>query len=382
MKEPVIIIGAGLSGTVFAERTSNVLKKQVLIVEKRDHIGGNCYDYVNEIGINIHKYGPHIFHTNYKKVWNYISKFTSWYPYKHRVMAFIDSKTINLPCDFERIEIFKKDRAEKIKKSLMDKYGKGANVPVYELLESDNKYHREIGKLVFEKVFINYSIKQWGENPLNLSRDVLKRVPVYIGKRDNYFMDEYQGIPKYGYSKMFQKMMDNNKIKVRLNTDVKELFKIVKNKIYYKNKIFDGTLIYTGPIDYLFEYRYGRLSYRSLKFELQNLEKKFYQKVAVVNYPNDYDFTRITEYKHFTGQRTKYTSIVKEYPGAYDEKNKDFSIPYYPVLKKTNITKLEKYKKLANRINNLVLIGRLAEYKYYNMDQAIFRALSQFDSKS
>ncbi len=377
-----VVIGGGFSGAVFAERVAEMLNEQILIVEKREHIGGNSYDYKSEEGIFVHKYGPHIFHTDYDIVWDYLLNFSSFNNYKHKVLAYIDGKYIKLPFDFQGIEEFFKERKEKIKERLLENYKISDKVPIYELLNSKDKLLKEIGEFVYNKIFLNYSIKQWGENPLNLSKEILKRVPVYIGIKDGYFENRYEGIPEKGFINIFNNMLKNENIGIKLKTDVKEFFYLKDGMIYTKdNKVFDGYFIYTGPIDYLFDYKFGKLPYRSLKFDFQKIDKEYYQKAAVVNYPNDYDFTRITEYKHFIEIKTSKTIISKEFPGEYDENNKEFNIPYYPILKEENINILSKYLNESKKYKKLYLIGRLAEYKYYNMDEVILSALNLYNKE-
>jgi UDP-galactopyranose mutase len=377
-----VIIGGGFSGAVFAERVANILNEKVLIVEKREHIGGNSYDYKSEEGIFVHKYGPHIFHTDNDIVWDYLLKFSSFNNYKHKVLAYIDGKYIQLPFDFKGIEEFFKENGEKIKERLLENYKYSDKVPIYELLNSKDRLLKEIGEFVYEKIFLNYSIKQWGENPLNLSKEVLKRVPVYIGNKEGYFENRYEGIPKKGFLNLFNNMLKNKNIYIKLNKDVKELFYLKDGMIYTKeNRVFEGYFIYTGPIDYLFDYKFGKLPYRSLKFEFEKIEKEFYQKAAVVNYPNDNDFTRITEYKHFIRGKSSKTIISKEFPGEYDKNSKNFNIPYYPILKEKNMEILNRYLDEAKRYDKLYLIGRLAEYRYYNMDEAILSALNLFNDR-
>ncbi len=375
-----VVIGSGFSGSVFAERVSDILNEKVLIIEKRGHPGGNSFDYVDKSGIFIHKYGPHIFHTDSEKVWEYINKFGSFNNYKHKVLAYIDGEYTELPFDFRGIEQFFKKDFEKIKARFLKYYKKGDKVPIYELLKSEDTLLKEIGEFVYEKIFSNYSKKQWGESPLNLSKEVLKRVPVYIGVKDGYFDNRYEGIPEKGFFTVFNNMLNNKNIQIKYNTDFKELFYLKEGKIYRKEgKEFKGIFIYTGALDYLFDYKFGKLPYRSLKFNFERIDKEYYQKAAVVNYPNDYEFTRITEYKHFTDIKTSATIISKEFPGEYGEKSKDYNIPYYPILKKENMEILNKYLKEAKKYKSLILIGRLAEYKYYNMDEAILSAMNLFE---
>jgi len=376
-----IVVGAGFAGTVIAERIANVLNKKVLIIEKRDHIGGNCYDYRNKDGIIIHKYGPHLFHTDYKEVWDYLSKFTEWDLYQHKVLAFIDGKKVPIPFNLNTIDqLFPQNLARTLQRKLLKRYSYDSQVSILELLKEQDEDLQFLAKYIYEKLFKNYTAKQWNMKPEEIDSTVTARVPIYINRDDRYFRDKYQGVPKEGYTKIFKRMLKTRNIKILLNTDFKEVLKfdIINKKIYFCNQEFRGKIIFTGPIDELFNYRFGELSYRSLDFQLETLEMEFYQEVAVVNYPNNYDFTRITEFKHIHPVKTEKTVILKEYPKAY-KSGKD--IPYYPVLTKANLEKYNAYKELAKKFNNLVLVGRLAEYKYYDMDDIIKRALEVFEEK-
>ncbi len=374
-----IVVGAGFSGAVLAERIANILNEKVLVYEKREHTGGNAYDYLNENRIYIHKYGPHIFHTDSQTVINYLSQFTEWYGYRHKVFAKVDNSYIPLPFDFRGIEILLKKKEKRIKKVLLNRYGKNKKVPIYELLNTKNPDLKEFGEFVFEKIFLHYSKKQWGVNPLTLSKRVLKRVPVYIGYADSYFDNKFQGIPSGGFSSLFEKMLNHKNIKLMLGKDFREDFELRERKFFYRGKYFDGIIIFTGEIDYLFDFKFGRLSYRSLRFDFEDISTEEFQPVAVVNYPGKEDFTRITEYKHFLNQKVKKTTISREYPGEYKRDGSDFNIPYYPFFDKKNEEIYLKYKKEASLIKNLFTVGRLAEYKYYNMDDAVLRALEVFE---
>jgi len=376
-----IIVGSGLAGCTIAERIANVLKQKVLIIEKRSHIGGNCYDYYDDSGILIHKYGPHVFHTNLKDVWEYLSQFTEWYPYQHKVLGFIDGKKVPIPFNLNSIYgLFPERIASLFERKLINTFGFGKKVPILKLLETKDKDLKLLADFIYEKVFLNYTIKQWGMRPEELEPEVTERVPVFISRDDRYFQDIYQGLPKNGYHEMFKRMLSSPNIKVLLNTDYKEVIDIDQEakKIYFFGKEFQGKLIYTGKIDEFFNFELGELPYRSLRFDFETLNIEYFQEAGVVNYPNDYEFTRITEFKHLTGQRSCYTVIVREFPQEYNRFTTERGIPYYPVPKRENIELCQKYKKRAKAFKNIIFLGRLAEYKYYSMNVLVERALSAF----
>lgn len=374
-----IIIGAGLAGCVMAERIATILDRKVLIIEKRDHVGGNCYDQYNENGILVHKYGPHIFHTNSEEVWSYLSQFTDWYNYQHHVLGFVDGKNVPIPFNLNTLhELLPESLANSLKEKLIKKFGFNTKIPILELKKSEDKDLKFLAEFVYEKVFLNYTKKQWGLTPEELDPSVTERVPIYISKDNRYFQDKYQGLPKNGYYKLFQKMLENPNIKIMLNTNFKELVKVENNELFFDNKKFKGKLVFTGKIDELFDYEFGELPYRSLKFESETIDEEYFQEVGTINYPNNYEFTRITEFKYLTGQKNEKTSIIREYPKTYNV-NRD--IPYYPIPKKENSEIYLKYKEKSNQSNNIILIGRLAEYRYYNMDEIIAAALTTFKER-
>ena len=324
-----IIVGAGLAGCVLAERIANVLDKKVLVIEKRDHIGGNCYDYYDEAGLLVHKYGPHIFHTQLKEVWEYLSQFTEWHPYQHRVLGNIDGKKIPIPFNLTSLKAsFPLDVTRRLENKLVENYGRGVQVPILELKQSDDEDMQLLADYVYQKVFLNYTKKQWGMKPEELDPSVTARVPVHVSYDDRYFLDPYQGIPREGYTPIFQKMLTSPHIEVMMNTNYKKVLEFNEGVIQYMGEEFNGKLIYTGEIDYFFDYQYGRLPYRSLRFEMETLKQEFYQEVATINYPNDHQYTRITEFKHLTGQKHQKTTITREYPQSYQSNRGD--VPYYP----------------------------------------------------
>lgn len=370
MKVDWLIVGAGFSGCVLAERIASQLGQRVLLMDKRDHIGGNAYDYYNEHGILVHKYGPHIFHTKSKKVWDYLSQFTEWRPYFHHVLGVVEGKKVPIPFNLNSLyALFPPKYAEKLEEKLLDNFGFGVKVPILKLRESANGELEFLANYIYDNVFVRYTAKQWELKPEELDRGVTGRVPVYISRDDRYFQDPYQAMPKYGYTEMFRKMLAHPNIKVLLNADYREVIDDIKF----------NRMVYTGPIDTFFDYMYGELPYRSLRFGFETLDQEYYQEVGTVNYPNEYDITRITEQKYLSGQTSPKTTLVKEYPQAYVPGIND---PYYPVPREENRARYELYLKEASKLNGSVIFaGRLAEYKYYDMDQAALRALSLFEKE-
>jgi len=363
MKNKILIIGAGITGIILAERFASKENK-VLVIEKRNHIGGNCYDFKNKAGILVHKYGPHIFHTNYKEVWDYLSKFTKWISYEHKVLGFINETHIPIPFNLNTLYQLFPEQTEDLEKKLINYFGQNNKIPILELKKTKNKDLKFLADFIYQKIYLGYSQKQWGLKPEAIDSSVTARVPVVISRDDRYFQDKYQGIPQNGYTKMFKKILKNKNIEIKLNTD----FKNIKNKINY------DLIFYTGPTDEYFNYKYGKLDYRCLQMKFKTLNKKSYQPVAVVNYPDlKYLFTRITEFKKLTHQIHKKTTIGIEYPGK-----KGFMA--WPILNEENKKKFKKYQEEIKKIrkNNIYFVGRLAEYKYYNMDEAVKNSLNLF----
>jgi len=376
-----LIIGSGFAGSVIAERITNVLNKKVLIIEKRNHIGGNCYDYKDENGIIIHKYGPHLFHTDCKEVFDYLSNFTDWHIYHHRVLAFIDGKKVPVPFNLNTLYmVFPEIIAKRIEQKLLVKYPYSSKIPILELKKEEDEDLKFLAGFIYEKIFLNYTIKQWGLKPEDVDIEVTGRVPVYISRDDRYFTDRYQAVPVEGYTSIFKRMLNHPDIKLMLNTDFKEVMKVDQEnkKVYFLGQEFQGKVIFTGMIDELFGYKFGELPYRSLDLNFETLELDYFQEVAVVNYPNDYDFTRITEFKHIHTVESKKTVILKEYPKAC-QAGKD--IPYYPLFKEESKELYNKYRELSDKFENLILVGRLADYRYYDMDDIVKKALEIFDEK-
>ncbi len=376
-----IIIGSGFAGSVIAERLATQQNKKVLIIDKRRHIGGNCYDCYDEHGILIHQYGPHLFHTDNKVVFDYLSQFTQWQPYQHEVLAFIDGQKVPVPFNLNSLHaLFPKSLADSLERKLIDTFGFGVKVPILELRNTDDSELKFLADYIYDKIFVNYTAKQWGKKPEDISPEVTGRVPVHISRDNRYFQDKYQAIPKHGYSKIFENMLNHPNISVLLNTDFKDVFKVdfESGEMSFMGSGFKGQLIYTGLIDELFDSRFGELPYRSLDFKFEHLEKDQFQEKTTINYPNDYDFTRITEFKHISQQTISGTSIVKEFPQDFDRNDPTKNIPYYPVFTEENKVILDRYVDFSKNFPNITLVGRLAENRYYDMDDIVARALQIF----
>lgn len=374
-----IIVGAGYAGVVMAQKIANELDKKVLIMEKRNHIAGNCFDYKDENNILIHKYGPHLFHTDNKKVFNYLSEFTSWDIYNHKVLAVIDGKEVPIPFNINTLyEVFPTSLASKLEDKLLNEFEYNSKIPILELKNSTDKDMQFLADFVYEKIFVHYTAKQWGMKPEDMDSAVTARVPIFVGRDDRYFNDKYQVVPTNGYTKLFENMLNHKNIKLMLNTRFDEVCKIDEDGFKLMENEFKGKVIYTGQIDELFDYKFGELPYRSVDMKFETVDKEFYQDATTVNYPNAYDFTRITEFKHIHPTVSDKTTILKEYPKEY-RKGKD--TPYYPIFTDENQEKYNKYLEHSKRWNNLILLGRLAEYKYYDMDDMVERVLEVFENK-
>jgi UDP-galactopyranose mutase len=353
-----LIVGAGFAGSVLAERLANGSNKKVLICDKRPHIAGNAYDYYNEEGILIHKYGPHIFHTNSKDVFDYLTNFTEWREYQHRVLANVDGMLLPMPINLDTIN---KLYGLNLTAFEVEEFFKKVAEPVENVRTSEDVVVSKVGRELYEKFFKNYTKKQWDLDPSELDASVTSRVPTRTNRDDRYFTDVYQAMPKHGFTKMFENILDSPNIKVMLNCDYRE----IANEISYRE------MIYTGPVDSFFNYRYGKLPYRSLEFKHETHDKEQFQSAPVVNYPNEQAYTRITEFKYLTGQEHKKTSVVYEFPQAEGD-------PYYPIPRKENADIYAKYKALADAETDVHFVGRLATYKYYNMDQIVAQALTTY----
>lgn len=374
-----IVVGSGLAGSVIANKIATELNKKVLIIEKRDHIGGNCYDEKDENNILVHKYGPHLFHTNNKDVVDFLSQFTTWNVYNHEVLAYIDGKKVPIPFNFNTLyEVFPESKAKVLEEKLLQNYDYNSKVPILELKKSTDNELSFLADFIYEKIFVNYTAKQWGMKPEEMDGAVTARVPVFIGRDNRYFNDSHQMLPSNGYTNMMKNMLSHENIKVLTNTDFKEVCEVKNKDFYLFNQKFDGKVIYTGQIDELFAYKFGGLPYRSVEMKFETVENEFYQEKTTVNYPNDYNFTRITEFKHMHPIKSNKTTILKEYPQDYIiGKN----TPYYNIFTSENQNNYNKYLEYSKEFKNLVLVGRLAEYKYYDMDDIVERALEVFEKE-
>lgn len=352
-----LIVGAGLAGGVLAERFASSGKK-VLLVEKRSHIGGNTFDYYDDNGILVHKYGPHIFHTNSKEVFDYLGRFTKWRAYEHRVLASVDGMQVPIPINLNTInELY----GLNLTSEGVDQFLASRAVKMRKPGTSEDVVVSKVGRELYEKFFKGYTRKQWNLDPSELDASVTARIPTRNNRDNRYFTDTYQSMPLQGYTRMFENMLDHKNIKILLNTDYKEII----NDIPFRE------MIYTGPIDYFFDYCYGKLPYRSLNFRFETLSQEVFQKTGTVNYPNEHAYTRITEFKYLTGQKNPKTSVVYEYPT-------DEGDPYYPVPRPENAELYKKYQCKAMEQKHVYFAGRLATYKYYNMDQVVAQALALF----
>jgi UDP-galactopyranose mutase len=353
-----LIVGAGFSGSVLAERLARVAGKRVLLIDKRPHIAGNAYDHHDEAGVLVHRYGPHIFHTNSKEVFDYLGQFTEWRPYQHRVKASVDGQLLPIPINLDTVnELY----GLKLSSYDVESFFNAAAERCETVKTSEDVIVSRVGRELYEKFFRNYTRKQWGMDPSELDAQVTARVPVRTNRDDRYFTDVYQAMPRRGYTRMFERMLDHPNIKVMLNTSYGEIC----------DEVAYGEVIYTGPIDEYFGYCYGKLPYRSLTFAFETFETPQVQPVAVINYPNEQPYTRVTEFKHLTGQVHPKTTVVYEYPQAEGD-------PYYPVPRPENATLYQQYKALADSTPGVHFVGRLGTYKYYNMDQVTAQALTLF----
>jgi UDP-galactopyranose mutase len=361
-KYDYLIVGAGFAGSVLAERLASQHGARVLLIDRRPHVGGNAYDEPNEAGILYHKYGPHIFHTNSDAVVDYLSQFTDWRPYEHRVRAHVRDQLVPIPINRTTLNaLFGLDLKTDEEAA---EYLASRAEPVENIETSEDVVINAVGRELYELFFRGYTRKQWGLDPSELDKQVTSRIPTRTNTDDRYFSDTFQAMPLHGYTAMFEKMVDHPLIDVRTGVDF--------NDIRGEADEIAEHIVYTGPIDEYFDYRFGKLPYRSLRFDHQTLEQERFQPVAVVNYPSeDVPFTRISEYKHLTGQESPVTTVTYEYPSAEGD-------PYYPIPRPENQELFKKYEALADATGDVTFVGRLATYRYYNMDQIVGQALATF----
>lgn len=353
-----LIVGAGFAGSVLAERLARARGKSCVICDRRDHIGGNAYDHADAAGLLVHKYGPHIFHTNSPVIFDYLSNFTAWRDYEHRVLAKVNGELFPVPINLDTINrVFGRDLNEEEAKDFLQTVAE----PREQIRTSEDIVVSRVGRVLYEKFFRGYTRKQWGVDPSELDAQVAGRLPVRTNRDDRYFTDRFQAMPKHGYTRMFENMLDHENIQIVLGVDYRELQKEYR----FRN------LIYTGPIDEYFDLRFGPLPYRSLEFRHCTLNEEWHQPVAVVNYPNEFEYTRVTEFKHLTGQTHSRTSIVYEYPRASGD-------AYYPIPRPANAAVYARYQAMADNLRNVHFVGRLATYRYFNMDQVVGQALTLF----
>jgi UDP-galactopyranose mutase len=351
-----LIVGAGFAGAVMAERLATQQNSRVLLVDKRRHIGGNTYDAYNSDGILVHHYGPHIFHTNSREVFEYLGQFTSWRPYEHRVLASVDGILVPIPINLNTVNaLYGLNLNADELQGFLD--AKATKVP--RVVTSEDAVVSKVGKELYEKFFKGYTKKQWGLDPSQLDASVAARIPTRCNRDNRYFSDTYQAMPLHGYTRLFENMLDHPNIKVMLNTDYKDIV----------DEFPFEQMIYTGPIDYYFDYCFGPLPYRSIEFKFETHDCEYLQATGTVNYPNEHLYTRSTEFKYLTGQKHNKTTVVYEYPKSEGD-------PYYPVPRPENAELYRKYKALADTTSNTCFTGRLATYKYYNMDQVVAQSLS------
>ena len=353
-----LVVGAGFAGSVMAERLATQMDQRVLVVDKRSHIGGNAYDRHDDAGLLVHPYGPHIFHTNSAEIFEYLSRFTEWRPYQHRVLASVDGQLLPIPINLDTVNRL---YGLQLTAFEMPAFLESLAEKVETVRTSEDAVVSRVGRDLYQKFFRGYTRKQWGLDPSQLDASVTSRVPTRTNRDDRYFEDTYQAIPLHGYTRMFERMLARPNIKLMLATDYREVVDLVPWR----------HMVYTGPIDAFFHCKHGRLPYRSLEFRHVTLPQGKFQPVGTVNYPNEYAYTRITEFKHITGQRHPCTSVVYEYPRAEGD-------PYYPVPRPENAALYRRYEEEAQALANVTFIGRLATYRYYNMDQVVGQALAAF----
>lgn len=361
-----LVVGAGISGAVIAHNIAQNLDEKVLIIDKKKHIAGNCFDSKDKNNITIHKYGSHIFHTNSAKVWKYLKRFTDFNTYLHRVYAVIDGIETTIPFNFNTLyDVFPRSMAEKYEEKLLENFEYNTKVPILEFQKYNDKDLNFLANYIYNKIFLNYTIKQWGNDPEKIDSSVTARVPVLISKDNRYFQDRFQGIPLNGYTKMIENIIKHPNIEVKTSTDYKDVKNLPFKRVFY-----------TGSIDEFFDYKLGMLPYRSVSFKFEEFNTPHYQRNSVVNYPDNYDFTRIHEYKYYLNENSGKTVIAKEYSSDFKP---GINERYYPIVNTKTIDLYNEYKYLARNLDNVYFLGRLGDYKYYDMDKAAARAIECFE---
>lgn len=371
-----LIIGCGISGATAARILAEQGNK-VTIIDQRNHIGGNCYDHWDRNSICVHDYGTHIFHTDNRQVWDFVSRFTKWYPFQHKVRGLIDGQLVPIPFNLNSIhQVFPAKLAERLEDKLLEKFGYNVKVPILKLRETDDKDLQFLAEYIYKNIFSFYTQKQWDLNPEDLDPAVTGRVPVYISKDNRYFQNRYQGIPLNGYTAIFEKMLDHENITVKLGTKYEDIKDLINGK--GEGAIKADRILYSGPIDEYYGYSLGELPYRSERFDFIEFDREYFQPEAVINYPNNYTFTRIGEYKHFLDTKSDKTVVSYEYPEPFVRGKNE---RYYPIVNDTNQSLYNQYKAKAeaDKSTNTIPVhffGRLGDYKYYDMDKAIERAIA------
>lgn len=376
----MIVVGAGYAGSVCARRVAEGAGFRVAVLERREHIAGNAYDYVNDEGILVHKYGPHIYHTYSERVHEFLSRFTKWTDYQHKVLANIHGTLMPVPFNHTSLKLaFGEDRGEELYRKLVDAFGEDKKVPIMELRQKNDPDLQEVADYVYESVFLYYTMKQWGQTPDQIDPSVTGRVPVFIGDDDRYFPQApYQGMPEDGYTVLFEHMLDHDLIDVFVGVDARDIFTLDENNVSVCGKVYGGEIVYTGPLDELFNLDLGALPYRTLDMQFETLEQDQFQPVGTVNYTTSEDFTRITEFKNMTGQVVPgKTTIMKEFSHAYEPDSGQ--TPYYAIIDPKNRALYERYLERVQNLTNFHPVGRLAEYRYYDMDAVTDSALELSD---